>query len=180
MPGGLSAGVNFCARTNGQHTEHDAGAAEAEGVERGLQQAQETALDETHGGRCNMRVCVACGKSAVAGGEVKTNVWDLFRRSTRVSAGRGCRKAAGVKRRSLITRRVRAWACAAGLLGHRPMTSLAPGGPGTGRTRRSASHGHGQHSTATATTARLLPHACAAENPHFTQRAMRYVDGARL
>lgn len=32
------------------HTESDAGAAEAEGIEQCLHQAQEAALDETHGG----------------------------------------------------------------------------------------------------------------------------------
>jgi hypothetical protein len=35
-----------------KHTEYDGGATKAEEVERGLQQAQEAALDETHGG-CN-------------------------------------------------------------------------------------------------------------------------------
>ena len=32
------------------HTEGNAGATEAEGIEQGLHQAQEAALDETHGG----------------------------------------------------------------------------------------------------------------------------------
>ena len=33
-----------------EHTEYDAGAAEADGIEGRLHQAQEAALDETHGG----------------------------------------------------------------------------------------------------------------------------------
>ena len=36
------------------HTEGDAGAAEAERVEQGLQETKEAALDETHGG-CGYR-----------------------------------------------------------------------------------------------------------------------------
>ena len=50
MPGAKLAMCVLTSRDKLAHTEGDAGAAEAESIEQCLHQAQEAALDETHGG----------------------------------------------------------------------------------------------------------------------------------
>jgi hypothetical protein len=50
---GELACVDSARRDRSLHTEYDGGATKADEVERGLQQAQEAALDETHGGGYN-------------------------------------------------------------------------------------------------------------------------------